>query len=321
MSVELSIIVPVYNAEKYLQACLDSILASTYKNYEILLIDDGSTDGSGEICEHYQRKYSAIHTFHTKNCGLPAARNLGLNQAVGSLIGFVDADDQIAPDMFEELVCAMVSDVQMTACEFLRCPRESAVILSKNSSPPRTEDRCGIAKQILHGKIGPYVWNKLYRKEILDSNNIRFIQDSQGCEDLFFNMTYLNYCNHAVFLNRQMYLYITTDNSIMTSFRNKRIVADYFVSIPRANRYAAETLEPISADLALFASSRAAMFYQTVLRKLRHPNEAYIQESISYVRQHKRNLLRYSWGWKYYLSALVLCIDYRLWAKIFRKTL
>ena len=99
----ISVIVPVYNVKPYLRKCLDSIINQSYRDLEILIIDDGSTDGSGDICDEY-RKDDRIKVFHTENRGLSAARNLGLDSASGDWIGFVDSDDWIEPDMYEVLI-------------------------------------------------------------------------------------------------------------------------------------------------------------------------------------------------------------------------
>ena len=99
----ISVIVPVYNVAAWLPRCVDSILAQTYENLEILLVDDGSTDGSGNICEEYAKKDTRIRVLHKENGGLSSARNAGLDAAAGAYIGFVDSDDWIAPEMYAEL--------------------------------------------------------------------------------------------------------------------------------------------------------------------------------------------------------------------------
>ena len=100
----ISVIVPVYNVEPYLRKCLDSIIGQTYKDLEIIIIDDGSTDCSGKICDEYEERDGRLKVFHTENKGLSAARNLGLDNATGDWIGFVDSDDWIEPDMYEVLL-------------------------------------------------------------------------------------------------------------------------------------------------------------------------------------------------------------------------
>ncbi len=113
----ISVIVPVYNVEPYLAGCLDSILSQTYRDLEILLIDDGSTDRGGTICDEYAAKDPRIRVFHTENRGLSAARNRGLDEAKGEYVGFVDSDDRIDPDMFEYLLeAAERTGADVTEC-------------------------------------------------------------------------------------------------------------------------------------------------------------------------------------------------------------
>ena len=100
----VSIIVPIYNSEKYLHACLDSIVSQTYKNIEIILVNDGSIDKSGVICDEYSRKYNNIKVFHKENGGVSSARNLGIDNATGQYLAFVDPDDYIDANMYEILV-------------------------------------------------------------------------------------------------------------------------------------------------------------------------------------------------------------------------
>ena len=99
----ISVIVPVYNIEKYIERCVRSICVQTYKNLEILLVDDGSTDGSGEICERLAKEDERIRVFHKENGGSSSARNLGIREAKGEYLGFIDSDDYIEPDMYELL--------------------------------------------------------------------------------------------------------------------------------------------------------------------------------------------------------------------------
>ena len=120
MSPELSIIIPAYNASKYIEACITSIFSGTYNNMEVLLIDDGSTDGTGELCDRLTERYPAIRLFHTDNRGIAEARNLGIEQAVGQYISFVDSDDLVSPIMFESMVKHMNSDVPLVVCRYLR---------------------------------------------------------------------------------------------------------------------------------------------------------------------------------------------------------
>lgn len=114
----VSVIVPVYNVEKYLDECVRSIMNQTYQNLEILLIDDGSTDRSPEMCDTYARQDSRVKVIHQHNQGLSAARNTGMNSMKGEYFGFVDSDDYIEPTMYEKLLAPMNEGVRMTQCGF-----------------------------------------------------------------------------------------------------------------------------------------------------------------------------------------------------------
>lgn len=319
MSIELSLIVPAYNVAPYLEDCINSIIANTYQNYEILLVDDGSTDNTGAICDRLAQKYEKITVFHTENRGLSEARNLGLNHANGKFIIFVDADDIIAPNMLEVLVSHMTDDVQMVVCRFIRCNRIDCPTDSISLQPSHQADLQEAANKILLDGYGCYVWNKIFRKSILDEHGIAFPNNELFMEDVFFMMDYLPYCKNVIFLEDQLYYYITNNGSIMNTFRSKKGFSKKYTGLPRSWVYIAEVMQPISNELVTCAQARAVMYYQTVLRKLEAPDSDYIIEAIDYVKKHKAALLHYHGGWKDYLSAVILSMNYKLWACIFRR--
>lgn len=114
----ISVILPIYNEEKYLQRCLDTIAVQTYKDLEIIMIDDGSNDDSGKICDAMAENDHRFHSFHKKNAGVAAARNFALTQAHGEYVAFVDADDYIDPDYFKQLMAGMeCSEVDISYCD------------------------------------------------------------------------------------------------------------------------------------------------------------------------------------------------------------
>ena len=165
----ISIIIPVFNVEAYVRKCLDSVVNQTYKDLEILVIDDGSTDGSGKICDEY-KKDDRVSVFHTENHGLSAARNFGLDNANGEWIGFVDSDDWIEPDMYEVLL----NRAEETGADIVECGYYYEY-------PKKTEERkkidCLISGkeavgELLQKKLSDVVWDKLWRKECFEK--IRF---------------------------------------------------------------------------------------------------------------------------------------------------
>ena len=183
---KISIIVPVYNVQNYLKYCLDSILNQTYKNLEIILVDDGSTDECGKICDEYSNIDDRIKVIHKINGGLADARNVGLKHATGNLIGFIDSDDCIYPTFYEELYNLMQKyNSDIAECEFLRIDVENIencneIIETQNKNTITIENVYNNteALHLLYGpRLKPYlkkvvVWNKLYKKSVL--NNIEF---------------------------------------------------------------------------------------------------------------------------------------------------
>ena len=216
MSRLISVIVPIYNVEKYLSRCIDSIINQTYTELEIILVDDGSTDNCGVMCEEYAQKDERIKVFHKQNGGLSDARNVGLENAKGDYIAFVDGDDYIALDMYEKLYRRIdkdKSDLAICNIEFVNEKKEPLYI---NTIDARD---CVInEKQFwyeLYGKNYTYcvvAWNKLYKKEIF--GEIRY-EYGKYHEDEFIIHKVISQCKKISFLSEKCYYYLQRNDSIM----------------------------------------------------------------------------------------------------------
>lgn len=176
----ISVVIPVYNAGKYLIPCIDSIIAQTFTNFELLLIDDGSTDNSGEICDNYSKKYNFIRVIHKSNEGINATRRRGVREARGEWITFCDDDDTMEPDALQSLYSA----------------HEGTDIVIGFSIVPEPDDRlpkgasleeCRRA-QISGRGITPNPWAKLYKRTLLSDDILDFPRDADGAEDLIMNL-------------------------------------------------------------------------------------------------------------------------------------
>ena len=172
----ISVIVPVYNVEKYLPKCLDSLLAQTWQELEIIVVDDGSPDNSWDIMQEYARRDSRIRPIRQKNGGLSAARNAGVEAARGEWIGFLDSDDYVAPEMYERLYRAAAEQgAQMAVCSFTYVTPDGKPI-PRTSPITKNEVLSGI--QMMERLAGPqnwyYItaWNRLYQKKLFDA--VRF---------------------------------------------------------------------------------------------------------------------------------------------------
>lgn len=174
--VTISVIVPIYNTEPYLNKCIDSIIDQTYRNLEIILVDDGSTDRSGEICDAYAKADKRVKVIHKRNGGLSSARNSGLGIAKGKYIGFVDSDDYVAADMYELLITCLDNDVDIVTCGSyhvyppkIRMPKRK-ILCAHTKMKYSTEQA---VEELLKGELFSYgVCEKLFRKELF--NGIRF---------------------------------------------------------------------------------------------------------------------------------------------------
>lgn len=225
----ISVIVPVYNTALYLGRCIDSILAGTYEDLEIILVDDGSTDSSGEICDTYADRDPRVRVLHTENAGLSAARNRGLDTASGEFISFVDSDDYIHPEMLQKLHEAIrETGAPMSICSYIYVD-EGAGKKFENKGVPKN-DRVFRTREILTEELfKPYhaywiaVWAKLYRAEIW--SNIRF-PEGKCYEDLFaMPLVYLSSENCAC-IDLTGYYYMQHADSIVNA-RNAQKTADH----------------------------------------------------------------------------------------------
>ena len=178
----VSVIIPVYNVSRYLPQCFDSVTSQTYRNLEIIVIDDGSTDDSGSICDQYAEKDNRIHVIHTDNRGLASARNLGLENVSGEYISFIDSDDWIEPQTIETFIGAALA----TEADIVNARYYTEYVGRTVHRPTRKEDsHIYLGQDILsayaEGKFGNVVWNKFYRAECF--RDIRF-PDGHNYEDV-----------------------------------------------------------------------------------------------------------------------------------------
>lgn len=179
----ISIIVPVYNAEKYLHRCIDSILAQSYTDFELLLIDDGSPDNSGAICDEYASKDTRIRVFHKKNGGVSSARNVGLDNAKGDWVTFIDSDDWIETDYLMKM--AVFLDVDMVVCS-VNLTNGCLLVMEDIVCTPVT-----FLENYIDSPMVRAPWGALLNRNLINENKIRFDSQIRYGEDLIFNMQYL----------------------------------------------------------------------------------------------------------------------------------
>lgn len=222
----ISIIIPVYNVETYFCKCIESILNQTYQNIEIILIDDGSTDLSGKICDDYAKEDSRIKVMHKKNQGVSCARNDGLKSAKGEYVFFIDSDDYIDIDAIEKMVNEIDKD------EIIKISHK----LVKNDKTIKTISHIGIfskeeyIKKVLIGDIGGHSWGYLLKKDIID--NVLFDEKTSCMEDTLFIINCILKAEKIKCINTTFYNHVINENGITASAnRIERNINDYMYSL------------------------------------------------------------------------------------------
>ena len=219
----ISIIVPVYKVEAYLDRCVQSLVNQTYTDLQIILVDDGSPDRCGEICEEWKKKDARICVVHKENGGLSDARNAGLAVATGEYIGFVDSDDWIEPRMYELLYAAM----QETGAQIAECTRDNfsdatAPVLFEAKKAERqiyTAEQA-LGELIVDGALRQTVWNKLYRAEFVKD---KLFPIGKVNEDEFWTYRVFGDVQSVVRIEAALYHYYQRDDSIIHTYNAKRL--------------------------------------------------------------------------------------------------
>lgn len=227
MGYKISIIIPIYNTEAYLPRCIDSILSQSFTDYELILINDGSIDNSGSICDKYAQQDNRIKVFHQKNGGLSSARNTGLDHAQGEWIYFVDSDDELKPDGLQTLVNCISEDVDMVMGGYEQYNLDGNLIETEKNHETLTLSRRDSLlvlfpdHSIQYSYLG-YVWIRLFRNRIIQDHGLRFDTSIRIKEDTLFVTQYLCKSNGKTrFTTTPVYKYIAQASSEMNSLMIK----------------------------------------------------------------------------------------------------
>lgn len=222
----ISVIIPVYNNEKYLKDCLNSVLAQTYMKLQVIVVDDGSTDKSGMILDQYTLEDSRVEVFHNQNQGVSAARNFGLKRAVGEFITFVDSDDLLEPNMYENLMNQFFkNDVDIVHCGYKKIKLDGTSILVQGTNKiyefNRTE---GMLHFIKGDMFTGALWNKMYKSYIL--KNIYFDESIKINEDVLFNFYAFQRAKKTIFVDKTFYHYYERENASTKRTPNLKRTSD-----------------------------------------------------------------------------------------------
>lgn len=253
---ELSIIIPVYNVEKYLRQCLDSILTQTSQNYEVILVDDGSTDESPAICDQYAKKDKRFKVIHKKNEGVSVARNAGIDICTGEFISFVDSDDWLEPTYVSTLICQMRNADLIFFSHIVHSEdglKSSYQLKEKfiDNENAKEDFILHLFNNMLYVDFYGYTWNKAFRRDIIMKNNIRFVSGLTFYEDEIFTNDYIMHVKKVRSISTPLYNYNWKVGGL--SFSKKKSW-QYFKLAEKTNEFA-QSLETENA--ILFFKKRA----------------------------------------------------------------
>ncbi|MGS2779046.1 glycosyltransferase family 2 protein [Robertmurraya sp. GLU-23] len=254
---KISIVVPIYKVEKYLEKCLDSIICQTYKNLEIILVNDGSPDRCKEICDDYCKKDHRVRVIHKENGGLSSARNAGIEIATGDYIGFVDGDDYIEKDMFETLYrLALEHNADVVECSLNIVEGKSSTSIHSNGEV-EVGDNIYSLKRLLQFPYRNVAYNKLYKKEMFES--LRY--PNKLYEDGFVTYKIFHRIKKYVFIALPLYNYIKREESIMA--RQKQYSLKNLDGLEvQEERY--EYLKKVVSDKSILSLARRHYFNQII---------------------------------------------------------
>lgn len=234
MEPKVSIIIPIYNAQANLRRCIDSVLKQDFEDFELLLMDDGSKDESGKICDEYGAQDRRVRVIHKENSGVSDTRNQAISLAKGTYLQFLDSDDWITPDATGLLVrMAQEQDSEMVIADFYR-------VIGERVSPKGKIHETGVltreefALEMMENPADFYygvLWNKLYRRDLIEKHGLCMDKDISWCEDFIFNMEYIRHVKKVYVLRVPIYYYVKTPGSLVTqgtsisnTIRMKRMV-------------------------------------------------------------------------------------------------
>lgn len=282
---KISVIVPVYNVEKYLAKCLDSILMQSYRDIEVILVDDGSPDKCPQICDAYADSDSRVKVIHKKNGGLSDARNAGLKVAVGEYVAFVDSDDWVHEAYIKELVLAAKSiDADVAVCDYQSVNEFEVIEVKLNRAKPREFDSISAVKDIFSADTVLWVmtWNKLYRRSLFTEHKIEF-PTGKIHEDNFTTYKLLYFANKIAYIGKPLYYYLKREGSIMSDKFNKRRL-DVLEALDKTEKFIDLYNIPVWSEFDNYRLMTYISLLDGALSAQRH-GTAYTQAMVKRIRQ------------------------------------
>ena len=284
----ISLVIPVYNVEKYLDKCMESVLAQTYDNFEVILVDDGSTDNSGKMCDEYAQKDSRITVYHKPNGGLSDARNFGVEHCNGELVSFIDSDDYVTEDYLEYLWYLMEKYSCKVSCAGnIQIFEGRSFSLKKNQI---TEIKLNTAKaleRICYTSVSACA--RLYQKELLLKHPFPV---GRLYEDMANTYKVIAECNYVVFSDKQIYIWVQRESSITHSGINEKLL-DIFWAADHLNQFLSENFPSCKIAASVRCTMAVSAFLTRVFQRCNKEDEKkYFRIAKSFALPHLKNAIK-----------------------------
>ena len=324
--IDISVIIPVFNTEKYLQRCVDSVINQQDVSLEIILVDDGSTDTSATICDNYASSHHFITVEHIQNSGPSTAKNIGYDFATGNYVAFIDSDDEIKPDMFHTmLVSGYKHNADIVCCNYIQVDEEGQISHTEHTNQEYVLTQDEALKAILiKDKIYSQCWTKIYKRETMDIHHVRNMEGLKTEEDFIYNIQAFACSKTVCIVDKPLYIY---------THRSKSLSKDYYKN--HINQYIdnriirLELVDSIIHErfphLQEYSTYHCIFYYNELIGRIcLFPsvyNDYRVHKVISYIKKNSDVLITYhkklgfsNWGTKLIMHLpSVLYLFYRYW--------
>lgn len=296
--IDVSVIIPIYNTEKYLRRCVDSVINQQKVTIEVILVDDGSNDMSPEICEDYAQEYLFITTLHINNSGPSTAKNIGFNVATGNYVAFIDSDDEIKPEMFSTMLeSGYKHNADIVCCNYIQVDEDGNISHTNHTGKEYVLTQDEALKAILiKDKIYSQCWTKIYKRETMQENGVCNIEGLKTEEDFIYNIQAFACSKTVCIVDKPLYIY---------THRSKSLSKDYYRD--HINQYIdnrilrLELVDSIIHEkfphLEEYSTYHCIFYYNELLGRVCHfPNlyrDKRIKKVLSYIRCHRAILTAY----------------------------
>lgn len=296
---DISVIIPIYNVEKYLKRCIDSVLRQEKVSMEIILINDGSTDSSGSICEEYVVKHSNIKCTHIKNSGPSTAKNVGYDMATGNYVAFIDSDDEIKPDMFHTmLVSGYKYNADIVCCNYIQVDEEGNFSHTEHTNQEYVLTQDEALKAILiKDKIYSQCWTKIYKRETMDLHHVRNIDGLKTEEDFIYNIQAFACSKTVCIVDKPLYIYTHRSKSLSKDYYKNHInqyIDNRIIRLELVDRIIHERFP----HLQEYCTYHCIFYYNELIGRICQFPELYHDSRtlnvITYIKKHSDVLMRYN---------------------------